>query len=124
MGNAKPWQIILIVAAVGVFGFSIWKFGFSGGVGLPDAVLLMDVRSGNLFEIDISGKKAAAYPEKHPDTGEYTLIPIEKGENGSWRIPPRMMVLLQGIQGEMPAVLDRSSGQIQVVEGRARRIKP
>jgi hypothetical protein len=124
MGNAKPWQIILVLASLLVFGYSVWKFGFSGGPDLPDAVLLVDVKTGNLFEIDISGRKAAAYPEKHPDTGEYTLMPIEKNEDGSWKIASRMMVVLEGIEGEMPAVLDRSTGRVQVVEGRTRRMKP
>ncbi len=124
MGNAKPWQIVLIVAAAGVFGFSIWKLVFSGGVGLPNAVLLVDVKTGNLFEIDISGRKAASYPEKHPDTGEYTLMPIQKGADSSWQIAPRLLTLLQDVQGDMPAVLDRSTGRVRVVEGRTRRIKP
>jgi|TARA_R110000782_G_scaffold57258_30_gene119869 hypothetical protein len=123
MGNVKPWQIILFVAAIGVLAFSVWKFGFTGGPDLPDSVLLVDVKTGDLFELDIGGRKAAYYPEKHPDTGERTLMPVVKEDDGSWKIGGRMLPALQDVPGETPAVTDPSSGTVSVNDSRPRRIR-
>lgn len=123
MGNVKPWQIILIVVAFGALGFSVWKFGFTGGPDLPDSVLLVDVKTGDLFELDIGGRKAAYYPEKHPDTGDRTLMPVMQGDDGSWRIGGRMLPALEDVKGDMPAVIDISNGTVSVTTNRPRRIR-
>lgn len=123
MGDAKPWQIVLIVVAVVGLGFSVWRFGFTKGPDLPDSVLLVDVKTGNLFELQLGGRKAAYYPEKHPDTGERTLMPVIKRDDGVWQIGPRILPALEDVQGETPAVTDTSTGVVNVVDERPRRIR-
>lgn len=123
MGDAKPWQIALIVVAVIGLGFSVWKFGFSQGPDLPNSVLLVDVKTGNLFELQLGGRKAAYYPERHPDTGERTLMPVVKQENGTWQIGPRLLPALQDVPGDTPAVTDPGSGTVNVVDASPRRVR-
>lgn len=123
MENVKPWQIILLIAAVGVLGFSIWKFALSGGPELPKSVKLVDVKSGALFELDISGRRSAYYPEKHPDTGERTLLPVMKDESGGWRITGHSLPALADVKGDHPAVKNPSTGEVEVAEGSVRTIR-
>lgn len=123
MGDAKPWQIVLIVVAVVGLGFSVWKFGFNKGPELPNSVMLVDVKTGNLFELQLSGRKAAIYPEKHPETGEHTLMPVRKQDDGTWQIISRMLPALQDVQGGTPAVTDPRSGTVSITDGRPRRIR-
>lgn len=114
MDNVKPWQIILIVVAIAFLGFSVWKFGFSHGPDLPDSVILVDVKTGDLFRLDISGRKAGYYPELNPDTGERALIPAYKADDGTWMISRHSLPVLQDVTGDTPAVLDRGSGRVEV----------
>jgi hypothetical protein len=89
---------------------------------MPDTVTLVDVKSGELFTLDISGRRAAYYPEKHPDTGERSLLPVVKDESGSWLISQHSLAALEDVKGETPAVLDASSGRVQVSAERARKL--
>lgn len=122
MGDVKPWQVILIVVAVLALGISVWKFAFSGGVDLPDSVTVVDVSTGQLFELDISGRKAAAYPEKNPDTDSYTLMPVVKAEDGQWYIVQRLIPVLDSVESGLDAVQDASSGLVKISTDRPRRI--
>lgn len=122
MGDVKPWQVILIVASLLVLGFSVWKFALSGGVDMPDSVLLVDVKTGDLFTLDISGRRAAYYPEVNPDTGEHSLLPVVQDESGSWMISQHSLAVLEDVEGGTPAVLDPSSGRVQVSSDRAKRL--
>ena len=50
MDNIKPWQIILFIAAVGVLGFSVWKFAFTSDIPTTDGYLTVDIKTGQLYE--------------------------------------------------------------------------
>lgn len=95
MGNVKPWQIILIVVAFGALGFSVWKFGFGNRVYQPDGILTVDVVSGQLFDVHKGKAKGILLPVRHPDTGERTLFPIEKLQDGTWQLLPRYAPVYQ-----------------------------
>lgn len=114
MDDLKPWHIVLIIAAVGVLGFSVYKSVFSGGPELPDSVVLVDVKTGDLFRLGIGGKsKAAYYPEKHPDSGERTLMPVRQNDEGQWQISGHSLPALQDVPGDTPAVTDTSRGIVR-----------
>lgn len=122
MGEVKPWQIILVVVALGVLGFSVWRSMNSGQPQLTQSVLLVDVKTGDLFELSLAGRRAAVYPEVHPDTGERTLMPVEE-ENGVWKLLQYTMPAIEHVPGDMPAVESLDTGVVSVNEGRPRRLR-
>jgi hypothetical protein len=87
MDNIKPWQIILFVAAIGVLGFSVWKFGFSSSVPVTDGYLTIDVKTGQLYDIKKGRAKGVSLPAKHPETGERTLFPVNLVDGMDYVIP-------------------------------------
>jgi hypothetical protein len=123
MDNVKPWQIILMVLAVAVLGFSIWRFALNRGPDLPDSVVLVDVKTGDLFRLDLGGRKRGYYPEQHPDTQERTLLPAYEAEDGTWFLSPHSASAIQDIKGNAPAVVDSSTGRLNVNEGSIRPLK-
>lgn len=95
MGNVKPWQVVLIVAAFAVLGFSIWRFGFSNAVKQPDSILLVDVKTGTLYDTRKGQARGILLPARHPETNERTLFPVEKLADGSWVIRDRYASLFR-----------------------------
>lgn len=108
--DAKPWQIAVVV--IGLLGACVlfaWNVFGGRDIRRPDEILLMDVVTGDRYLADVSGKKSVFIPEKHPDTGEYTLIPIDKDESGVWHI--RYLELLKEFPPEkLGAVEDVATG--------------
>ncbi|MCC5821819.1 MAG: hypothetical protein LAT64_00865 [Phycisphaerales bacterium] len=122
MGEAKPWQIILVVVALGVLGFSVWRSMNSGKPELTRSVMLADVATGDLFELSLAGRRAAVYPEIHPDTGERTLMPVKQEEDGTWKLLEYTFPALQDVSVEAPAV-DMTTRTVNVNQSRPRRIR-
>lgn len=123
MGEVKPWQIILVVVALGVLGFSVWRSMTSGQPELTRSVTLVDVKTGDLFELSLAGRRAAVYPEIHPDTGERTLMPVQQDENGTWKLYSYTLPAIEHVSGDMPAIQNRESWTVNVNQGRPRRIR-
>lgn len=108
MDNIKPWQIILIVAAVGVLGFSLFRFFSSRSLDLPKSVLVIDVETGEMYRMDLGKRNGAYFPEKNPSTGEHNLMPLIESENGEWVVPSHARAALQDIDGENRVVNESS----------------
>ena len=87
MDNIKPWQIILFIAAVGVLGFSVWKFAFTSDIPTTDGYLTVDIKTGQLYEIKKGKARGVPLPAKHPDTGERTLYPVNHVSDLVYEIP-------------------------------------
>lgn len=104
MGDVKPWHIILILAAIGALGFSAWKFAFTARVPDPDRILLVDVKTGVLFDTRKGKNRGLLLPARHPETGDPTLFPVEKDESGSWVIRSRYRPMLSEMRMEGGAV--------------------
>lgn len=114
MDNVKPWQLIVIVAAVIAVGFVGWKFGF-GSKRIPqhDSILLVDVVTGTLYDAHKGDAKGILLPARAPDTNERTLFPVEEDESGVWRVRERYFGLYKTMQ--INSDLVGPDGQIEVV---------
>ncbi|MCA9304655.1 MAG: hypothetical protein KC996_11085 [Phycisphaerales bacterium] len=121
MDNVKPWQIILMVLAVGALAFSIWKFVLTPKIKLPTEVYLVDVSNGELFIFDISGKAKGYYPERSPDSQNLVLMPVTKDENGKWFISGHSLPALQDVTGTTEAVINASTGEVRVDDSKSPR---
>ena len=115
MGQVKPWQVVLIVAAVVAMGVSLWySLSDSGSVKLADELMLVDVTTGDLFAAKVSGGKAVVTPAKNPETGKVALLWTHKNEKGVWTVSARDLSALPRIEGEPKALVDRRSGEVKV----------
>jgi len=113
MERIKPWQIVLMVVAVLVLGFSVWKQMSKPSVDLPNSVVVVDVSTGDLYRMKLGKRNGAYFPERNPETGKLNLMPIEKNEQDEWYIVRHVMPALADIDGKNN-VVDASSGKVTV----------
>jgi hypothetical protein len=124
MGQVKPWQIVLIVAALAAAGTSAY-LTLSGGspVKLDDQVLLVDITNGDLFAFPTSGHRAVVTPGKNPETGKIALFRVYKNDKGNWTVSSRDLSALNLVEGEPKALLDRKSGHVNVTNETPKQMK-
>jgi hypothetical protein len=92
MSEIKPWQIILIIAAVVVLAFSGWRMMNNGSVDQPSGHMTVDIMTGQLYLVRKGKAKGIVYPSINPDTGERTLIPVNQKEGSEeWTLDQRFM---------------------------------
>lgn len=97
MDDLKPWHIVLIIAAVAVLGFSVYRAVFSNSVPKHDSILLVDVTTGILYDAHKGDARGMLLPARSPDTNERTLFPVEQTEDGQWRVRARYTGVLDGM---------------------------
>ncbi len=114
MSDIKPWQIILIIAALLVLGFSLWKNIGKKGVDLPDSVLVVDVSSGDMYRIKLGKRNGAYFPERNPDTEELSLMPVVKDENGDWYIVGHALPTLEDVTVTPSIVKNAQTGLVEI----------
>ena len=116
MGNAKPWQIVVLVVAVVAVATSAY-FSFSGGetVKFADEVLMVDVNTGDVFAFPVGRRQVVIPPETNPESGTKSLLRVHKTDTGKWLLDSReVAALLPTIQGGHEAVVDRKTGEVRV----------
>jgi hypothetical protein len=113
MQQLKPWQIVVMVAAVVALALSIYISVFRGdGVDLPGTLRMVDVNTGEEFRLKIgAGKGSATIPGRHPKTQEFTLLPVQELE-GRLVVSRRDLALLKNMPGEHGAI-DPETGEIR-----------
>ena len=105
MDNIKPWQIILFIVAIGVLGFSVWKFGFGDSLEgqMANAMIMIDVETGQLYEVDIRGKRGVLIPARNPETRDISLLPVFE-QDGEWFIYERYRDALDQLEVPLEAI--------------------
>lgn len=90
MSDIKPWQIVVIVAAVIVLAFSAWRMMGSDVAKGPSGYMTVDIYTGQLYLVKKGKAKGIMFPAKNPDTKERTLYPVEQSSSDSdWELRPR-----------------------------------
>lgn len=100
MGDVKPWQWIVMVAAVGVLAISVYLTFGRGKVDMGDRVYMVDVVTGELFVADTGGRRGVVIPAKNPATGERTVVPVMTEEDGGISVSERYRGLAESILDE------------------------
>ena len=86
MGQAKPWQIVLIVIAViGSAGSVAWTLMSRDSIQFGNRIEMVDLVTGDRYWIDVSGDRRGTFPAKHPETQQRTLVRIQEDDNGVWK---------------------------------------
>ncbi|MEK6703596.1 MAG: hypothetical protein AABZ53_15145 [Planctomycetota bacterium] len=113
MGQIKPWQIAVIVAAVlAVAAAAYWTISGNDMPKMSHRVVLVDITTGELFEAS-TARKSAIIPEKNPTSGTYTLFPVAKGADGVWKVPPRYLESMEK-DTKATALVSAKSGEVKV----------
>lgn len=105
MEKPKPWQIGVIALAVVAAGVSlVLSILRDDSPRMTHRVLLVDVQTGDLFEIN-TARFQAVLPEINPETGSATLLPVGQEPDGKYRIEARYLDSLPP-DVETPAIVD------------------
>jgi len=123
MDNVKPWQIILIVLALCALAFSVVKFGYKPSIEsqMADKMTLVDVQTGQLYTVDVSGRRTFMFPMRNPDTREIALVPVREID-GEWFILERYVSMMEQVTVPIDAVSD-PEGPVEILDADPIRIK-
>jgi hypothetical protein len=120
--KAKPWQVVLVVAALVVACVSVVViFRGKSPVTLSDELTLVDVTTGELWTVSVKGR-GVGIPATNPETGVQSLISAFQDEQGRWIAGSRDMKAV-GHLGIKPAAVDPKTGEIRVAEGKPKRLR-
>lgn len=114
--KSKPWQLVVIVLGLLVGAVSIgWALTQGDAVDLPHRLTVVDVESGQLYDVDTS-RVSMMVPGPHPETGKFTLIPCYKDEtSGKWMVSSRDARSLRDLDKSIKVTaVDLSSGEFLV----------
>jgi len=122
MDGIKPWQLaIIIIGLVGGIGLVGWNLFGGEKIQQADSVVMVDVNSGELFQFSVKGSKSVLIPARHPDTGERTLLPVDKGEDGGWVVAARYMHVMSRYKPEERTSID-AQGRVKGDSGKIKRV--
>ncbi len=121
MRQVKLWQIVLFVAAAGAIVLTAYRLWRGDSVEVAHDLLVADIATGQVFEIDTNGK-GIALPAKHPETGDRTLYPIFRGEGGQWTLESRALAAINARELETGGAIDKETGVVTVESSKIRRI--
>lgn len=121
----KPWHIVLFVVAVGGLIAGIFMSSSGNTPDMAKRILMVDLASGELFEVDTSDK-GVILPARNPDTNRATLMPAQKEPDGTWRVHPMYYrkELRTEMEGPLDALVNVETGQVKVTSESTRKIKP
>ncbi|MBS0198318.1 MAG: hypothetical protein JSR77_16315 [Planctomycetes bacterium] len=87
MRDVKPWQMILLIAAALAMTASLfYSCSHSDDLGLAKMIPMVDVVTGDRFDVKLPKSGSIGIPCKHPDTGEETLVPYFEPQPGEWTV--------------------------------------
>lgn len=112
MGEAKPWQIaVVVVGVLTLVGMLMWQCQ-GDGVTLQKTIVMVDVTSGELVESTWPKGKAVVFPAHDPDT-KAMLIPVGKTPEGRYEIEGRYMPLLRAQKVQLTGLENAESGLVR-----------
>ena len=111
MGEAKPWQIaVVVVGLLTLVGMVVWQCN-SGKVKLASSITLVDVETGQLIEAPLPKNRSVLFPATHPDTKRATLFPAHRNESGGWEVSGRYVPYVKSKDID-PKAVDLKTGAI------------
>lgn len=115
MQGVKPWQIVVLVAAVLAIGVSLYfSFNSEDDVEFADSMVMVDLESGQLIDAPFPKGRAVIPPAMNPDTQRRTYFPALQ-RDGKWFVNPRYLSQVKEFVPKPEAVLiDAKSGAVKV----------
>jgi hypothetical protein len=120
MGEAKPWQIaVVVIGLLTLVGMVVWQCR-QGTVELASSITLVDVESGQLIEAPLPKNRAVLFPATNPETKRKTLFPAHQTESGNWEVSSRYVPYVKSKEVD-PKAVDLKTGSIANVSGPVRK---
>lgn len=108
MGEARPWQIaVIVVGLIALVAGVVFQCGRST-VPFADSIVLVDVASGELIEAPFP-KFPVMFPAKNPGTQSPTLYPAQL-RDGKWFVEGRYVPYIP--KDPKPTAMNAKSGEI------------
>lgn len=119
-GKFKPWHIAVLALAVAAAGVSAYIM-LSGRdtVRIRNRITMVDVTTGDLYNLPVP----VGIPNLNPDTGQLTLLPVRKDDQGRWVVSSRDLSALPAGQAAPRALVDRGSGEVRVTGEAPKRVR-
>ena len=116
MGEAKPWQIAVVVVGVLTLVGMVFWFVTKDSVQLANKMTLVDVESGLLIEAKLPSEKAVMFPATNPESNRKTLYPAKQNEAGQWEVIGRYLPYVKTKDVD-PKAINLQTGTITVSGG-------
>ncbi len=111
MGEAKPWQVaVIVVGLLTLVGMVVWQCR-NKSVELASSIVLVDVESGQLIEAALPTNRAVMFPATNPESKRETLYPATRGDSGGWKVIERYVPYLNTKDVD-PKAVDLKTGKI------------
>lgn len=121
MQKPKPWQIVLFVAAGLAILFVGYKIIRGDGISVEHDLLVVDIETGEVFEIDTNGR-GIVLPAKNPATGERTMFPVYKDDEGQWLLESRGLASITNDKLKTGDFIDLETGSVDLDLSAIRRV--
>lgn len=116
MGSLKPWQLVLLIAAVVVLFVSLWISLSGEKVKSASSFYMIDVMTGEVYKANISGRRSVMVPAKSPETMVRSIVPILQTEEDTWIVEEKFRGLAeQIIADEQGSLAESINAQTWVV---------
>lgn len=118
MGEARPWQIgVVVVGLLVLVGSVVWQCASGRKVDFADTILLVDVTTGQLYRSQYRTDASVMFPARSPATNDYTLFGVihREGET-EYRLPSEALEYMRANKLESK-VVDMRTGVVTVQPG-------
>ena len=117
MGEAKPWQIAVIVVGLLVLvGMLSMQFLRNDEPQFAKTGMYIDLKTGELVEVEYREDRALTIPAANPPSTEYTLFPVSKRDDGKWSLESKYFDSVDRYKLKGP-YLDMRSGLVTPASG-------
>lgn len=123
MQGVKPWQIVVLVAAVLAIGVSLYfSFNSEDDVEFADSMVMVDLESGQLIDAPFPKGRAVSPPATNPDTKRRTFFPAAE-RDGKWFVSSRYLPYVKEFVPKPERVLiDAKTGEVKVANDSPKRL--
>lgn len=84
MGEAKPWQIaVVVIGLLTLVGMVVWQCRSDQTVTFASDMYVLDIQTGNLYVDDMPKRKSVFFPLPDPET-KNLLVPVVKDIGGKF----------------------------------------
>jgi hypothetical protein len=115
MGEAKPWQIgIVVLGLLVLVGSVVYQCSTRQTLDFAQSITFVDVKTGELWVSKYNADRSVMYPVKSPKSGVSSLFPVTQ-EAGAWTIEGRYLEVVVQDKLASEGVVNLKDGTVKAV---------